>query len=109
MYEPTILERVNQRRRQILVHSFLYYQLNTSKVDDHKYDSFVNDLIDLQAKYPEIAEQGIFADEFRGFQTGDSFKLPYSHPDVQQWAYKFLHSSEHIENKQKIQDKPKEV
>ena len=105
MIEQTIHERINQRRRQLLVHSFLYYQLNTSEISDHQYDKFCLDLIDLQEKYPKKAEECIFPEEFRGFQMGGSYALPYAHPDVQRWAFRFLEAAESMRKK----DKPKEV
>jgi NAD-dependent DNA ligase len=90
MVEQTILERINQRRRQLLVHSYLYYRQNTSAISDHQYDKFTQDLIKLQSEYPEIAEQGIYAEEFRGFSMGDSFALPLGEPYVQEMAMRFL-------------------
>lgn len=105
MNEQEVYERINQRRRQLLVHSFLYYQLDTSEIPDHQYDKFCLDLIELQEKYPKIAETCIFPDDFRGFQTGGSYKLPYSHPEVQEWAFRFLRAAENV----KKRDKPKEV
>jgi NAD-dependent DNA ligase len=90
MSEQTILERINQRRRQLLVHSYLYYRLNTSTIADHQYDVFTLDLIKLQTDHPEIAEQGIYAEEFRGFSTGDSFALPLGEPQIQEMAMRYM-------------------
>lgn len=94
MVEQTILERINQRRRQLLVHSFLYYRLYKSTITDHQYDTFALDLIKLQEEYPEIAEQGIYANEFRGFSMGDSFALPLGDPRVQMMAMRYLRAKE---------------
>jgi NAD-dependent DNA ligase len=96
MVEQTILERINQRRRQLLVHSYLYYRQNTSTISDHQYDKFAQDLITLQADYPEIAEQGIYADEFRGFSMGDSFALPLGDPHVREMALRFLRAKKEV-------------
>jgi hypothetical protein len=90
MVEQSILERINQRRRQLLVHSYLYYRRNTSTITDHQYDRFALDLIKLQEDYPEIADQGIYADEFRGLSMGDSYALPLGEPAVQEMAMRFL-------------------
>lgn len=38
--EQTILEKINQREYQILVHSFLYYKLDKNIIDDSKFDFF---------------------------------------------------------------------
>lgn len=92
MVEQTTLERINQRRRQLLVHSYLYYRLNMSTISDHQYDSFALDLIRLQTEHTEIAEEGIYPDEFRGFSMGDSYALPLGDPRVQDMALRYLRS-----------------
>lgn len=102
--EQEIFELVNQRRRQLLVHSFLYYRMNMNTIEDTRYDEFTVNLIELQDKFPEIAERCIFPDDFRGFQTGWSYQLPYEHPDVQRWALGYLRSREYAMK----QDRPKE-
>lgn len=90
MDSHAILERINQRRRQLLVHSYLYYRLSTSTISDHQYDNFALDLIELQSNYPDIADEGIYADEFRGFSMGDSYALPLGEPIVQGLAMRYL-------------------
>lgn len=95
----TLVEKINQRRRQLLVHAFLYYRLNTSTIDDHTYDRFALDLIQLQEEHGKIAESCIYADAFRGFKMGDSFGLPLHDPHVQEMALRYLRAREAYLNK----------
>ena len=41
-----------QRRTQMLVHSYLYYALNTSIVSDSTFDRWARELVDLQRQHP---------------------------------------------------------
>lgn len=50
MTHDEILALINRRRRQILVHSFLYYRMNTSIIPDSTYDEWARDLAELQIK-----------------------------------------------------------
>lgn len=78
-----IQELINRRRRQILIHSFLYYRLNTSIVSDATYDQWAKDLAQLQMKYPEIASEGVYSDSFKDFSESiTGFNLPLSDPWV---------------------------
>lgn len=46
--EDTYNELLNRRIQQFLVHSFLYYQLNMSIIDDSFYDRICVDLVKLK-------------------------------------------------------------
>ncbi len=45
-----LLEWVNRRQRQILVHSFLYYQLNENIIDDFTFDKWSKELHEAMQK-----------------------------------------------------------
>jgi NAD-dependent DNA ligase len=85
-----IKELINRRRRQILVHSFLYYQLNESVISDHTFDRWSAELVELQEKYPEIADKCIYAKEFKDFDGSSGFDLPFHYPEIQSIGYKLL-------------------
>lgn len=78
-----IREVIKQRRRQILVHSFLYYQLNENVISDHQFDKFCNDLVDLQMKFPKESKEVEYYDAFKDFDGSSGYDLPYSDPDIQ--------------------------
>lgn len=67
---------INQRRRQILVHSIIYYILDDSIITDAKWSQWAMELEELQKQYPDIAEQCVYADAFRGFDHSSGFDLP---------------------------------
>lgn len=48
--------KINQRRKQFLVHSFLFYELGETIVSDGDFDRWARELIDLQRDNPEISE-----------------------------------------------------
>ena len=75
-----IASKINQRRRQILVHSIIYYRLGDSIISDFKWQEWANELHDLQEKHPEIAKNCIFAKEFEGFDASTGFHLPLGDP-----------------------------
>lgn len=90
MINSEIAELINRRRRQILVHSFLYYQLNENIISDHTFDKWSKELADLQKQYPEESKAGVYADEFKTFDGSSGYDLPYHYPEVQESGYKIL-------------------
>ncbi|MCV4329250.1 hypothetical protein OH542_21375 [Bacillus velezensis] len=79
----SLIEIISQRRRQILVHSYLYYQLNTNVVSDCQYDKWMKELVELQKKYPDESAKSAYADEFKGFDGSTGFDLPFIYPEIQ--------------------------
>lgn len=67
---------INQRRRQVLVHSIIYYILDDSIITDAKWTQWATELEELQKQYPDIAEQCVYSDAFRGFDHSSGFDLP---------------------------------
>lgn len=90
------VELISRRRRQILVHSFLYYQLNENVISDHVYDKWSKELAELQIKYPQEAKKAIYAKEFEEFDGSSGFDLPYHYPDVQNMAYRLLRAVKNL-------------
>ena len=85
-----IASKIQQRRLQILIHSCIYYHFNKNVVEDHKYDMWARELMELQNKYPEIANQVPWADAFKGFDASTGFDLPITDPWVMRKATKVL-------------------
>ncbi|MGG2028041.1 hypothetical protein AB1282_20280 [Gottfriedia sp. S16(2024)] len=52
----TIREKIQQRRLQILVHSYIYYQLNGSIIEDSTWDRWAKELVELTESYPDEAK-----------------------------------------------------
>jgi hypothetical protein len=72
-----VASRIERRRRQILVHSILYYRLDSPLIPDSAYDAWAQELIRLQAEYPDVSEGvGYMRDAFRTFTSSTGFDLP---------------------------------
>lgn len=76
MTPDQIIAKINQRRRQVLVHSVIYYMMDDSIITDAKWAQWATELEELQKQYPDIAEQCVYADAFRGFDHSTGFNLP---------------------------------
>lgn len=76
--EKDVAALIYRRRLQVLVHSCIYYLLDTNLIPDKTFDYFSNDLARLQNEYPKIAERICYADVFRGWIGGSGAFLPYA-------------------------------
>lgn len=70
-----IASKIKQRRRQIIVHSIIYYRFNSNIVSDIKFDSWCNELIQLQYKYPKISQRVELYEDFKDFSHASGFNL----------------------------------
>ena len=77
-----IHELIERRRRQVLVHSVIYYEFNKNVVTDALWTSWAMELESLQRKYPEIARECWYAEHFENFDGSTGFNLPLRDP----WA-----------------------
>jgi hypothetical protein len=73
---------IKQRRRQLTVHSFGYYRMSDNIVSDHTFDRWCNELVELQTKYPDIAEQVELHEYFKDFDGSTGYDLPTHLPWV---------------------------
>lgn len=72
----TIREKITRRRRQILVHSVIYYRYNENLISDMTWSQWACELEELQNLYPEIAAELPLAKEFEGFDHSTGADLP---------------------------------
>lgn len=76
-------ELILRRRRQVLVHSILYYKMNTNLIPDAVYDGWAQELAELQRQHPEASERVDYhCDAFTGFTGETGFDLPLHDPDA---------------------------
>lgn len=66
--QQTIIERIRQRRRQMLVHSYIYYECDQSIVSDADWSKWAKELQQLQKDYPEESKQ---VEEYEQFKDWD--------------------------------------
>ena len=50
---PADKDRIAQLRKMLNYHSNLYYVMDTSEISDYEYDTLMNELKDLEKRYPE--------------------------------------------------------
>lgn len=99
MTRDEIAELINRRRRQVLVHSIIYYRLNDNIVTDAQWTEWANELYDLQKQYPDIAMTCVFAKDFKGFDPSTGFNLPLEDPlavNKAQQLLKWRDNNEHL-------------
>lgn len=91
-------ERIQQLRRQILVHSVLYYRMNDTVWTDAQFDSAAAELVRMQADYPsESAAVEYMREEFADFDGGTGFHLPLNDPqanNIAKWLLERMRGGE---------------
>lgn len=106
--ELEIAELIQQRRLQLLVHSCIYYHLNTNIISDKKWDEWARELKTLQEQYPDIAKQIMWYDAFKDWDASTGAFLPIKDEWVLKKAYLISTKSSRKE-KPKIQQKKKRL
>lgn len=92
-----IKERILSKRRNILIHSCIYYKLNTNVIQDFEYDKLCNDLVWLQERFPKIAEETPLHNIFKDWgneETTSGYNLPISNPKVIERAMRIVKINE---------------
>lgn len=105
-YDSPIAAKIQQRRYQILVHSLLYYELDTTIVSDNKWAEWGKELVELQKTYPDISKKVIFADAFLDFDASTGYSLPYRDEQIVNIACRLLsqeNSAESIDALHRLQ------
>ncbi len=80
--ELDIAELIQQRRLQMLVHSCLYYEMDTNLISDKQWSEWAVELAHLQTQYPDIAKQVIWSDAFEDWDGTSGAFLPLRDPWV---------------------------
>lgn len=93
-----ITSLIQRRRRQILVHSCLYYRFNTNLVPDWQYDSWGKELSKLQREYPDISKEVIYYEWFKDFTDNcySGYNLPTHHYEIINVAQRLLRICENL-------------
>lgn len=70
----TVEEKIKQRRSQMLIHSCLYYQMDTTIVDDHTWQRWADELTELQKQCN--VSVGFYDKEFKDWDGSTGCHLP---------------------------------
>lgn len=81
-HELEIAQLIQRRRLQILVHSYLYYEQDTNIISDQTWNKWAVELVNLQKKYPEIAENVIYAEMFKNWDGASGAFFTYDESTI---------------------------
>lgn len=88
--ELRIADLILRRRLQMLVHSYLYYEMNTNLISDKQFDTWGRELVKLQQDYPRIAKIVDYADDFSDWDASTGAFLPLHNEEVIRIATRLL-------------------
>ena len=74
--ELPIASKIQQRRLQMLIHSKLYYDMNTNLIPDRQFDMWGMELVKLQREHPNIAKRICYAEAFKDWDASTGAFLP---------------------------------
>lgn len=73
---------ITRRRRQILLHSYVYYELNDNLIGDATWTKWALDLEHLQSIFPEESSSALYSEEFKGFDHSTGAGLDYFKSEI---------------------------
>ena len=79
--DQEIIDLINRRENQILLHSCIYYKFNDNLIEDWQYDSIGKDLLELAKDYPDEFEASYHYEDFIDYvnsETPSGFNHRYS-------------------------------
>lgn len=76
MIDEQIKALILRRRRQMCVHSCIYYRMGTSLISDGQFDTWGHELMRLQNDYPDLAKSTPLAEDFKDWDASTGFNLP---------------------------------
>lgn len=79
----SIADKISYKQRQILIHSFIYYNLDNNRISDQDYDKLSYSLVDMMKKHPDGFRQSEYKDVFEFFDASSGFGLYESLTDEQ--------------------------
>ena len=88
--DEQVVELMNRRERQILVHSCIYYYFNDSIIGDGLYDKWSHELHSLMEDHPEEFRHTVLFEEFKQFDGNTGMGLPYDCPFAVRVAERLL-------------------
>lgn len=78
-----MLDRINFIQRFIIVHSYIYYELDNNIISDREYDKAGKDLVALKEQYPEFWKMSEYYPQFKDYNGSTGFSLYHELDDKQ--------------------------
>lgn len=88
-----IADRILHCRLLLLVHSKIYYDLDSNIISDKKWGELAMELVNLQTTYPEISEQVDWYEDFADWDGSTGAFLPLNDEWVVRKAKELLRGS----------------
>lgn len=66
----SVQDYIDFLQRYIIVHSYIYYELNSNVVTDREYDEKAKDLVMFKNKYPDFWKSSMYYKQFGDDYTG---------------------------------------
>lgn len=79
---PIVSELIMQRRRQLWIHSIIYYELNDNVVSDAQWAKWAVQLVELQSNYPSLSKSLPHYEIFKDFTPSTGYDLPLRDPGM---------------------------
>lgn len=92
-----IKSKIRQRRSQMLVHSRLYYEMDTNIVDDDTWQRWANELRDIQRQHPDCCRIDFFDRDFANWNGDTGMHLPLKNDYVVNKTQQVLSAFEKFE------------
>ena len=73
----TIEEKIKQRRLQMLVHSYIYYELDKNIVSDAQWSRWAMELVKLQKENPIASKNAEYYEQFKDWDGSTGAFLQY--------------------------------
>ena len=84
--------KIQMLQRWILVHSILYYELDTTIISDQMYDKNGAQLVKLMQRYPKDAKKSRYAYAFKKYEGSTGFDLYKKlKKEDREWLLKVAH------------------
>jgi hypothetical protein len=78
MTDTEIKELIKRRRGQMLVHSYLYYHMDTSIIPDDQWQTWADELTKLQLDHPKCCKINYYDRDFKDWDGSTGMHLPSS-------------------------------
>ena len=90
---------INRRRRQLHVHSIIYYHLNTSIVEDAVFDKWANELVALHKNHPNLVNKGYMPSTFADWTGDTGMHLPAKNDvlALAEWLVAYAQKNNHAQ------------
>lgn len=72
-----IQDRIDFLQRYIIVHSYIYYELNNNVISDKQYDAKSKELVRCKNEYPELWKSSMYYKQFADYSGVTGFTLYY--------------------------------